>query len=984
MPKGVNPVPQPVEIPFFSTGFYTYRSQLFSPFKALGVNIIAYHDAVIDGADMELTDLMEWQQRPGYTKFCTEALADNEVINAFYSERALNGVLLTMFDSNQRLAMFDATTITTLYDKTVTAQGFVNQVGDTTYFYDGTDAVRYDQTYGLGPNGIASLPGSINISNTGGWLPNTNYPAEYVLLDYNGNVQYSGTTTGASGTNLPVWSALPGSVTNDGTALVWQNLGTIGSWLPGVAYTIPSVILDTNNNLQMLTTVNAAPLWNSGDVYNIGDLVNYFGLFFTPLVNGLTGSPPDTGLYKTTGTNPVFYTYNWTTAGNPGVSGGTVPIWDTTIGGTTPDYGLTWTNIGPGLATVSSGYSWGASIRTMDGHLSTLGETSVNTGPLLGASAITPSEITAFSITSDVVTIYTDQVVSAGGIVFVTGLTTGTYLNNQALTVATVNPAVSFTAAFTHGDVTLTSDTGTFTPVIAKVTGTGVTDSRTHGSFTITSVAIAGNTVTLLGGNNMFPGNSILISGLTDATFLNGEILVMETCTPTQVTAFFQHADYTPTLDSGTATFAAIEVYRTADGGGLWYYVDALVNPDGGNTWTFYDDNPDNNLDEQVVAPVAHSNDPPPGQAGSIAAPFAGGSVCAYWQGRQWLAQGNYLYFDAGADCQNGDPHQSWPPANRFEYSSTVTKLIPLDQGLLVIMADKIGAVLGGPQTLSFYPYTIMTNFGASSPNAVWQDGQTVYLISTQGQVWAMTATNKTLEGHYVSDYINANFPPASSYITLHRNGLDTGMFLSNATTTILRDGTNVNAWSVPAYPVGGAGALASVETSVGIYSLLLAPPAPPPVFVDPPNYILARNLNSWADEGGPYTNPTIPNQVYLTIGSITLSQPGQLLLPVQHIVGYFDAAGVGGVDQPTVSVLFNNISGAQAAAFSTIPPEQVVNEPPYGATPSTSLQSLRFPCNMINTTNSQYCHHLQVRIQYPNSNAPHTIKALAIKFDQD
>ena len=81
----------------------------------------------------------------------------------------------------------------------------------------------------------------------------------------------------------------------------------------------------------------------------------------------------------------------------------------------------------------------------------------------------------------------------------------------------------------------------------------------------ITSVSITTNVVTLAcvnsfasqgEGTGQGQVNTIYISGLTGASFLNGQVLTIATISGTQITANFTHADYGPTADSGTATLS--------------------------------------------------------------------------------------------------------------------------------------------------------------------------------------------------------------------------------------------------------------------------------------------------------------------------------------------------------------------------------------------------------------------------------------------
>jgi hypothetical protein len=394
-------------------------------------------------------------------------------------------------------------------------------------------------------------------------------------------------------------------------------------------------------------------------------------------------------------------------------------------------------------------------------------------------------------------------------------------------------------------------------------------------------------------------------------------------------------------------------------------------------------------LNVLLIAPQNHLNDPPPGAPGSSVNQIVG-TLTAYWNGRMWMAVGNFVYFNAGPDCVNGVPEEAWPPANRFQFAGPVLNLVPSPDGagLLVWLADRANAILGGPETISFYPTDAFSNFGISNPNAIFKDGSLIGLFSTQKQYWQLEG-NKEETGEHIADYLTTNFPSDSTYVTMHRDGLDVGVFLSNGTNQVLRYGTNIGSWSVPAYPISGAGALRSIETTVGVYSLMLA--APSSAAANPKNYILARDVNSWSDNGVYGANAgTFYKNCYVTIGSITLSQPGAPLFPLQHVVGYFDAVGTqgtqdnGGPSYPNIWIMPNEISDTAGVGFIQLP--EVTQEPPIGQTqPSQSLLALRWPVDAMNSQNaSQFVHHLQVKVEFNPESAPNTLKAISFKQNQN
>jgi len=142
-------------------------------------------------------------------------------------------------------------------------------------------------------NGIATgcTTGCIYSLKNTPWKASTAYALGQEVLDTHFKIQVV-TTAGTSGTTPPAWSTTGGTFTTDGTVR-WYNQGlttqiTNGVWVRLTVYPVGSTILDSNNNVEVVTTAHGS-----------------------------------------------------------GKSGGTLPTWSTTVGSTTPDSTLTWMNLGP-------------------------------------------------------------------------------------------------------------------------------------------------------------------------------------------------------------------------------------------------------------------------------------------------------------------------------------------------------------------------------------------------------------------------------------------------------------------------------------------------------------------------------------------------------------------------------------------------------------------------------------------------------------
>ena len=135
-------------------------------------------------------------------------------------------------------------------------------------------------------------------------------------------------------------------------------------------------------------------------------------------------------------------------------------------------------------------------------------------GACSAANCSSAAPITSFSITSNVVTFQASNNFISGEQVQVSGLSTGTYLNGQTLTVLPTPSSTQFSANFTHPGVAPTMDAGT---------AIGLQDAQ------ITSLSITSNVVTFQGVNTFTPGTRVAISGLSSAAGspLNGQTLTV-------------------------------------------------------------------------------------------------------------------------------------------------------------------------------------------------------------------------------------------------------------------------------------------------------------------------------------------------------------------------------------------------------------------------------------------------------------------------
>jgi hypothetical protein len=443
--------------------------------------------------------------------------------------------------------------------------------------------------------------------------------------------------------------------------------------------------------------------------------------------------------------------------------------------------------------------------------------------------------------------------------------------------------------------------------------------------------------------------------------------------------------------------FDTIIVFRSADSfgsSGPYLYLTSLampavINSTTPGTWSIIDFMPDlaggptgtnglPGLDTLITAPIDHFNDPPPGAYGStqfqaspssLTTPLPGTTLIGqvYSQGRLWGFIGNTVFASGGPDTVVGNGFTAWPPDYAFPFNATIIRLEPTPTALLVFTSNGIFLIGGGPAITDYYSQPVDLDLGVLSYNAVAMVHGIPYIFSADKQLISLDPSGGiTRIGHPVGDKLSS-YNPADVYVVHHHFGdQDHAIFISNGSSEWYRCDPNPTpdsqltgpVWSPRATIAGGFQAMASVVVSPGVRQLLIGPASA--------GYILNRDstFTTFADNTSPYDS-------YFTMGNIVMAHPGQMA-ELSFIEMDFNQVGT----QPTVSVLFDELSATNGAAFEVIS-NSFVSDPPklYGptATPDTMWMDRYYFGQTESAEGEQepltaWCKHMQIKVDFGNT----------------
>lgn len=931
MPK----TPPGIHIDRWSSGLYTNRAATSTPVRYSAGHAIPLLDALIDGLNVEISPANTLTRRPGYPKYCSVSYG-SETPKAF-AGAILNGILSRLLDTDVNVYSFDPTTLTSIHTKATTAQSFFQQVGNILYFSDGVDNKKWDGINPVTNSGLATptsaptIPGLnlfdtvANTQTVHAWVPSATYnnntasPQNYFLLAPTGEVQWAVVPAGAtlvSQSSTPNWSAgfgFPGFVTKDGT-MTWTNSGPLGVWAASTLFSNSSYI--TTNQFTSINTASTNTVSGSATYsWTVGSSSAGFlntGLGTTGNTNVLTVD--HLGLSVPTGATIGGITVSVSRASNRANA-----IQDVTV-----QLLKAGTPAGSNLAAAGSWpFTTGPNVYTIPTSNGVRQVYGSNTN--LWGTTWTPANVNATGF----------------GIKFVAHNSSTRDTSAALVFPITVSIAYTIAASDISGTV--------YATIITDSNGNlqRVTTSGTSGSSEPTWATAVGSNTTDGGVTWQCLGTANQLPCLFNRTYAYGfhsGSPHLSTLSPTLVVQAPIIGPNTNVQGFGSDDTQTdrIDLYRTFDGGSLLLYDNTTVNVNSSTPWTIIDTSLDTDLNPELIGPVDHLNDPPP----------TGATILKYHMGRMWAVVGNLLYFSAGPDCLNGDGNQAWPPANVFTFAGPITGLGPTSQGLLVLSSEpSISVVLGGPQLETFWVQPLLRNLGVSSPNCVAQDGDEITFYSSQRQMMAISPSGKNELGFNIAPTLAGNYDPSASYVAIHRAGADQGVFISNGADKIERFNMNAEGWDPIAAPVSGIGPIASINTALGVTTLLSTAGG----------YIVARDVTAFQDSGASYGG-------YATVGSLVLSSPGEVPVQVKSMV--LTSAAVG--TDLAVSILRNEISGS----FTSIPK---TCQDPYELPASSTINMNRYDWNGVQTAYADVVKHMQVKITLPTEAAKNEIFSLSL-----
>lgn len=989
-------------IPLWVNGLHVNRSPLFTPISAMGVQMISRFDTLWGGSNMELSMQNTLIRRPGYPEFCNVAFNASEWPLQFCSYKNIAGVITTLVDTQTDIYTFTPTSKTSILSKTLLAtQTAFQRVGQVLYMasfgnFQATGDLGTVSAATVRPVGLAvpTVAPQFTVGAEGFLTPSVGFTYGFsYAISVDGHVSTMSPISAdvgdlnvaevdESSVTYPIgaWSAGSGTVvfgTPNGNNLwvgavvkfaglpgfssnVVVSFGTVGSRPAGI-FVSGNQIAQFPNGQSITITGNSQGAFNHTFVVASTFLTTFNGavvtnIYFTTVVNSAAGTggivvaapfPPikvwTATITAVTASSISASTTSWGSAysgasfASTPLTGCTATLNPITIPGSgaanpfvyTVNQAAIFAPVnGFGAQTPSPmkvvGPSGSPVYQQIASGTPTTGQFVVNTS----TGALTFASADAGKVLANISYAVTPQTGGTPASFILTGPSTNNAFSGGTQTDTTGYALADSIVIYRDQDSDTTAGPWFFLALIPNNLAIASAAFASGGTTTVYTLV---NTCPA-GANNGFAGaantGGATIAGFTNSG--NNGVFDIVASTPDSITCKNSggvNETASATVNSGT--------WQYTDTGAVFGYPFDLTVPDG-------------ELDILIQAPISASNNPPPNTTNPITTSVTGTfSLLCFGAGRLWGAVDNYVYFAGGPDVTFGNGNESWPPANVFTFPGDVTAIASVPAGIVVFTSDEMW-IIYGTSTVTFYSAIYQTNFGVASQNSVVLDGDTLYVYTNQGQLWSFTNSLKEI-GLNIAPLL-ATFPPAATYLAMHKNGADVGLFISDGSTNYARFRIDEGSWSPLCQIVGGASCFKSIETTVGQYTLLVGS-------ASGAGFIAARTQTNWTDIGGTYT-------CYAIIGSLTVAPPGTTAL-VDYLTLQYVPTGTA----PTVAILpqdFATLSGG--GSFLSI--GAGINDPPrLLPTGSSNMTQQRWYLKNSSTPIAQEMCNLQVKLSFPAEN---------------
>lgn len=919
----------PLAMDRYITGLWTQRSEL----RDAGVAYLmskfysaSRFDSLIDGLNREITAKLTCKRRPGLSVYNANNVPP---IRSFYSFKFMqNGVQQLHVMADTASAIYDVTppNSSILFNKAAGA-GATRFLGvlSTLYFCDGVETKKW-------------------VDSAKAWQPNTTYQGGDTIVDSHDNTQI--VLTGVESFNIT------------------QIQITVTAPHPSPPYPIAQITLTLQN-----------PIVSENAVY-----VTLNGLTTVPALNGQTfptaGIAGNTVILQQTGsslsavgptaeTGSVQYT---ATASTGGVSGGAVPAWNTTLGGTTTDGTITWQNLGSAIYDMTPAIPIIApTVTPQTGNLFWRPNTAFGFDQAL----IDPNG--NIQVTFN----WTGSGPVSGNAVPNWNASLNASTSDGTILWLNVGPSYTWTANWqTPGQLINVLDSNGNIQV--QISGAGATTGGTQPTWNTTY----GGTTTdgAITWRNYGPGIPAAYGPYQYAysyVSVDGSVSTASPVTST-VTGVLGTERLNLQISGPTIADPQIKeiwIWRTAQGGATLVYAGKVTNPQPGqvSTWVFSDTIPDQSatggpqLNPLIPAPIAGSSaagDPPPKTA----------TAPEYHLQRVWMIDGSRVIWSGGPDTITGNGNTAFPPANVMQFPEQLTRLLSSvtnSAALIVFGTANMYAILGtGTASDPFYPVSYMPTVGFLNYDAITRVASTIYGFSNNGKAVELDPGAGYVEfGFPIGDQFtdmdtggqtSVVFDPASTYVTWYeRQSGDSAVYVADGSVGWFRYSPVTSPeqgfiWSPYAAITDGTSAVQSIEIATGKMALLIGPSSNGP--------ILMRDLSTFADNGQVFPS-------YVTLGNIVLCQSGEVS-EVAHVC--LDAYRQG--DRPQVGMLYDEIAETANISFDML--DWTSADPPT-LPESETLYSDRYVTSQDGECPK--CRHVQIKIDWPAQNVPDELMGHAI-----